>query len=990
MMMAPWTSFLERFQAAARAHADRPAVVQSGVRTATYAELRDAAALLGARLAAGGVGAGEVVALCLEKSQEYVATLLGAWWAGAAFVPLDPRWPEERLAFVVRDSGVRRAVASGEHAAALRSLGVETVAPPEVGSETGAPIPSQLPGEGQLAYVIYTSGSTGRPKGVRVPHRGIVNLLDAQIAAFGLLPDSRSLWLLNAAFDASISDVGTALLAGATLCIEPDEAWRDPGGLLPLIGELGVTHLDVPPSLLRLLDPGAAPACLRTLVIGGEPCPPAVVRRWATRCRVVNVYGPTEATVCTSLCVCDAATWYEPLLGRPLPGVKYEIVDAAARPARHGKAGELWIAGVCLADGYLNRPELTARKFVRRGGERWYRTGDFVRRREDGAYVFLGRVDRQVKVRGLLIEPEEVEARLLGHPRVRDAAVLKRALPGDAEREGLVAFVVAAASAPGDSELRVFLSESLPGWMLPQRFEFVAQLPRTPSGKVDFAGLATVQLSGQADGDRLATGDEESVLADVWRRVLGVGAVSLHDGFLEQGGDSLTLLQAVTAAHARGLTVPPSLVAEGRTIAEIAEWLRGRRAEAPPGALACADLRNDVAFDADLSALLDQARARARVGDGPPRVILLTGATGFLGSRLLPELLARTDAEVWCLVRARDAAHGAERLRAALSANGLAPPDAERVQPIPGDLERQRLEMERGAWERLSERVDAVYHCGALVNVVLPYAALRPANVLGTREVLRFCASGRGKRLHYASTLSVFVASDRNRGRLAECDTLSATRWVHGGYAQSKWAAECLLRSAGGAAGPTAYYRLGLVTGDTRTGRAAPNDFLTLFVRGVARLGYVPPLGDADLFLDVTPVDFAAAALAHLSLHAAAGDGATFHLANAHSLSLRELLAAMREFGVRLDEVSAARWRERLVELERTEPDAAAACLALCRLLPDEGFERYRTMDLFQATGVEFAAENRLAGLAGSGLACPPPSRELLRNYLAHALADRR
>jgi thioester reductase-like protein len=665
--------------------------------------------------------------------------------------------------------------------------------------------------------------------------------------------------------------------------------------------------------------------------------------------------------------------------------VRYHILDEELRPTAYGEPGELFIGGDCLARGYLNLPELTARKFLVHGGERLYRTGDRVVRRADGEYVFLGRVDRQVKVRGLLIEPEEIEARLQEHPAVGQAAVVKRRLTAwGPEREGLVGFLVprSDASPPSVGELRAFLARSLSRWMLPQRFEVVPELPRTASGKVDLAALAETPLRRTTAPLPPASAPEEAaVLAEVWAEVLGLESVSWAEGFFEQGGDSLTLLEAVVAAHARGLTLPPTLLAEGRPLVELAEWLRAR-GDAPPGAMACAELRRE----AESTAL---PRAESPPIAAHPTAILLTGATGFLGSWLLRELLRRTEAEVFCLIRADHPPAALRRLLAALHLDDAPCEDGwpQRLRAVPGDLARPLFGLPRDDWDRLAERVDAVYHCGAWVNLVLPYASLRPANVLGTREVLRFVASGRGKRLHYASTLSVFVAGDRNRGLLREDDALTETRWVYGGYAQSKWAAEWLLRVAGG---PTAYYRLGLITGDSRTGRAAANDFLTLFLRGLSRLGCVPRTEGVDLSLDVTPVDFAAAALAHLSLEpAAAIDGATFHLANPRSLALGELVDAVRAFGVPLEEVSAERWQERLGELQGRDPDAAAACLALCRLLPGgaESFNRCRTMDLFQATGVTFGMDAALAGLAGSGLACPPPGPELLHKYVAHALA---
>jgi thioester reductase-like protein len=329
---------------------------------------------------------------------------------------------------------------------------------------------------------------------------------------------------------------------------------------------------------------------------------------------------------------------------------------------------------------------------------------------------------------------------------------------------------------------------------------------------------------------------------------------------------------------------------------------------------------------------------------------------------------------------------GRERLTAALQRIGasLDVIRTTRVEVVTGDVRHPWLGLEEGVWPRLQGELDTIYHAAARVNLVRPYEDLRADNVVGTLHMARLAAAGACKTLHYVSTLSVFVATDRDRGVLREDDQLERTRLVHGGYGQSKWAAEWLLRRAGERAGDVAVYRPGLVTGDSGTAACPSNDFIALFVRGVVRLGCLPELDAAELFFDVTPVEYAAAALVHLSLHAPSGN--TYHIAGAGRASLRMLLDALRERGIRLETVSTPRWRERLGELERAAPEAAAACLALCRGLPAE-FAHYRTMDLFQATGVEFDMTNTLAGLAGSGIACPPPTPELIGRYVDYILS---
>ncbi len=942
-----------------------------------------------------GAGPEHIVGLFIEKSPEYVIALLGVWCTGAAFVPLEPTLPATRLGFMARDCGLRLVLARRGVEPRVEGLESRIVLLEDVPERAPADeLPGEPPRPDDLAYVIYTSGTTGTPKGVLVPHTGLVNLLLAQIRAFALDETSRATLYLSTSFDASLSDIGTALLSGATLCLPPAHALQPGPGLMSLLAGWRITHADLPPSLLRAFEPEARPPTLRVLVIGGEPCPPERVRLWARHLRVVNVYGPTEATICTSLCVCDPETWTRPLLGRPIPNMHWRVLDERGEPVPPGTPGELYLGGVGLARGYVNRPELTAARFIEHGGERLYRTGDRVVEDAEGEVEFLGRVDRQLKLRGLRIEPEEVEAHLLRHPGLQDAAVLQRPLGavGDTARPVLVAYVVPRTSGepPAPEVLRAHLAGVLPRWMLPQRFESLEHLPRTVTGKVDFEALSRLPLTARRESrdHEPPTTEREQLLCELWERVLGVEPVGVTDDFFALGGDSLGVLQVVAAAEAHGLPLRPVAMLQYPTIAELLAHLDASEPRpADDGGMSAEELRADVALGPEWEPLLRAARERPEAPPGGG--ILLTGATGFLGARLLHELLRRTRARLLCLVRGRDDQDARERLLRVLETRGTPASldEAARLVALRGDVARPRWGLEEHAWERLTREVGHVYHCAAQVNMVLPYHALREANVGGTEQALRLLAEGRRKSLHYISTLSVFVSTDRNTGRLEETDELRGPQRVFGGYAQTKWAAEHLLRSARGDAGPITYYRLGLVTGDTRTGHASPTDFLSLFFRGVASLGCVPRGAGEGLAVDVTPVDHAAAAVAHLSLHATPPEPSrTFHLANPRPLSLPVLVEALRSFGIPLATVPEEEWRARLAGLSREGGDSAeaAAYLALCRGLSGGAFERHRTLDLFQATGAEFGMEHARAGLAGSGLECPPVTEALLHTYLRY------
>lgn len=682
------------------------------------------------------------------------------------------------------------------------------------------------PAPDDLAYVVFTSGTTGTPKGVLVTHAGIVPMLDAQIAAFELDASSRATWMLSPLFDVFISDVGTALLSGATLVVAHVRGLA-PRDITAHLEALRVTHADLPPSLLSLVH-SALPRSLRTIVVGGEVCAPRVVANVASRVRLVNVYGPTEATVCTSMNVCRPGDRHGARIGAPLAHVVYRVEDE-----------ELLIGGACLARGYAGDGELTARRFVTRDGVRFYRTGDRVRAREDGELDIVGRIDRQVKIAGVRIEPEEIEARLREDAEVIEAAVVART-------RSLDAFVVVRAGV-SMSDVRDRLVAAVPRWMVPARFVQMRALARNASGKIDYASLAA-----PVDGERseLCTDAERAVcgaLASALRRE----TFGVDEDFVAAGADSFALLEACATADAHGVILSPEVISTARTPRRIAASgaLRGKET---------AELARDVASIAR-SVVAQPSAARA---------VFLTGATGTLGTRLVKALSER-GASVTCLVR-RDVSFG----------------DLPRVRAVRGDVALPRFGLPRAQWDALAREHDAIVHAAADLRLTSTYEALRDTNVLGACHAADFANAGTPKTLHHVSTLSVFASTDSARsGRtFGESMDLHTARIVQGGYAQSKWAAEAAVRGA-------CVARLGLLL------PARGHDLFGAFARAARIVGCLPE-GDAWRF-DVTDVSFAARALAHF---VTSNPKRVYHVANRSPASMDDLASALRVARVPLTE----------------------------------------------------------------------------------------
>ncbi|HEX5751715.1 MAG TPA: amino acid adenylation domain-containing protein, partial [Archangium sp.] len=564
-------------------------VSESG--TLTYRQLSEASTRLALHLRSLGVGPGSLVALCIERSPEMLVSLLAILEAGAAWVPMDPEYPAERLAFMLEDSDATLLVtrsallqalpATRAQVLRLDSLDALNALPP---APQGTVLPE--PEATSPAYVIYTSGSTGRPKGVQVAHRAAVNHLHWRQREFPMSPQDAFLQKASFSFDISVWEMFAPLLAGARLVLARPGGQRDPEYLVRMVMRHGITHLHFGPAPLSVfLQTPDVERCqsLRFVFCGGEPLTHELHALFLSKlsARLVHQYGPTEACIDSTAWVCPPHPVSALPIGRPISNTQAYVVDASLRPVPVGVPGELLIGGEGLALGYLNRPELTSERFITdpfstTPGARLYRTGDKVRWLADGTLEFLGRLDSQVKLRGFRIELGEVESVLLQHASVRQAVALVREdVPGDRR---LVAYVTG--DSPDASSLRAFLQQRLPEYMVPSAFVALEALPLTPNGKLDRKALPAPEASNR-EHERafLPPRDElELKVARVFEEVLGVQPVGVRGHFFELGGHSLLavrLMGRLREVTGRGL--PLATLFQAPTVEQLAQLLRGEQ-----------------------------------------------------------------------------------------------------------------------------------------------------------------------------------------------------------------------------------------------------------------------------------------------------------------------------------------------------------------------------------------------------------------------------
>jgi len=961
----------------------------------TYAELNSKANQLAWYLQKLGVKAEVVVGIYAERSLNTIIAILAIFKAGGAYLPLDPAYPQERLTFMLEDSSVPILLTQQHLKASLpqtqaRIICLDTdwekiekqanypLSPsPHLPTSSPPHLPTSSPPHlltSPLAYIIYTSGSTGTPKGVAVEHQQLLNYIQAINISLDL-PNNAN-WALVSTFAADLGNTAifSALSAGGCLHILSSDKVADAEAMKNYCNQHPIDCLKIVPSHLKALLTTTEPAAVlprQRLILGGEALDWELVeqiRHLAPKCSIFNHYGPTEATVgVLTYLVEEEKTCSQTVpLGKAIANTQVYLLDEHLQNVPIGISGEIYIGGAGVARGYLNQPDLTQKRFIANPianstSARLYKTGDLGRYLPDGNIEYLGRIDEQVKIRGYRVELGEIAAIISQYPAVQQAVVL---FPD----ERLVAYIVPRiAQTINTQQLKHFLQERLPEYMIPVAFVLLKTIPLTPNGKIDRQSLPT--------GDRPETAtftpprtQIELDLAVIWQNILNLEQIGIHDNFFDLGGHSLLLTQLLAKVRAAfQIDLPLRTLFAAPTIAQLA------------ASIETAGKTNSAAIDLNAEAILDptiQPDTLPPPQIAQPKAILLTGATGFLGAFLLWELLQQTQAEIYCLVRAKDIESGRAKIRAKMASYAIwDAAKSSRIIPIIGELSQPLLGLSPAHFQHLTNQIDFIYHNGAFVNFTLPYTALKAANVLGTEEILRLASRVKLKPVHFISSTSVAVPNDTSNIKIiSEQDFPTADRVMEGGYPQTKWVAEKLVKIAGDRGLPISIYRPGRISWHSQTGICNLDDHTSRTIAGCIQLGAAP---DLDALVNLAPVDYVSQAIVHLSRQQAS-IGKTFHIVNPQPAPWHQFVSIVRSFGYSIKTVSEQQWREKLLKIAQGSPKHP-----LYPLIPIM-LKQVSEEEIATSSILHFDCQNTQTGLTQSAIACPSIDINLLTPYFAY------
>ncbi len=843
-----------------------------------------------------------IIAIYFNKSIESIVCMLAILKSGAAYLPLDPSYPIDRIQYMLTDTNStiiitkRNAYTSIKDKVNTRSNFIfinEIESTLKTYSETNI---YKNVSPDSIANVIYTSGTTGKPNGVLVTHQGISNLAASQGKLFGISTDSSVLQFASLSFDASTSEIWSTLLNGGKLCL--------PFSDLPLVGNelvsalhfYSIDILTLPPSILSSFDSDSVK--LITLIVAGESASQALLDKWITKVnRLINAYGPTESTVCASMKLYQNKA-EENNIGTAIDNNHICILDSNLMPCPIGIFGEIYISGIGLARGYLNNSELTNEKFrlITFNNKKmlFYKSGDKARYLENGDIEFRCRIDTQIKLRGYRIELEEIESLLKKDPGIISAAVT---VTGTEENSKLVAFVVPKDFQLAPSNLTSMLSQHLPKFMVPSQYIMISALPLNSNGKIDRKKLILLDSSHHSieidSNKELSLFDQFTLLC---AEVLNIDSslIDLKKDFFQLGGNSLSILKLISKINKTiGINIPMNFIFEADSLLQLFEYIQNKK---NPEQLK----ENYIAKDLTLS-IVDNHFITVGPENFSINTVFLTGSTGFLGIHLLFQLLKLTSVTIYCLVRSNSTVEALDKITSNLKYYHLEQVDLSRIKILLGNLELPEFGFKPEIVTFLSTTIDAIYHCGADVNHIYPYDKLRATNVLSTHFLLKLASSVKLKRIHYISTIDTITSDDSTED--SEDKPLDQLN-VNWGYIQSKWVSEKILFQSGV---PITIYRPGNISGNSQHGICNPHkNHALILLRTCVQSGLSPTM---DTDIEMTPVDHLSNAIISISMLQTRSNRLLLNMHNPHGISWIHYMDMLNRLGYPIKMVDFAYWR---------------------------------------------------------------------------------
>jgi amino acid adenylation domain-containing protein len=796
------------------------------------------------------------VGLYFEKSKEYILSLFALTLSDSAFIPLENNSPKERLNYIINDSDIDIIITSLKYSQDILSKLPENISILYIEDllDKNLDISNNFQESlNESAYIIYTSGSTGNPKGVNVSFNGLLNVIEQQIDILEINKDKFYLYL-SISFDASLSDIYCALLSASELFIY-DCLKTDIIGLKKYFELKQITHSDLPPSLLKLFKPEDL-SSLKSVIIGGEVADYSTVREFSKSIKLINVYGPTEATICTSMITCDE-NWSQSLIGLPLNNVHYFIINENNEQINQKNIeGELVISGCQLALGYINNEKQNKERFTTLFGEKVYKTGDLVSYNEDNLIEFKGRIDRQIKYNGQLICLEEIENSINSIPEIKSVSVVFKNKKLYAYYEGNIEV----------NDIRLILKTKIPVYMIPTFF-INKNIPKTITGKND----GKLLLKNNTEYEEL------QIISNLFKTILNENdlIINLNDSFIKDlGADSLNFITLHIELQHIGINIPHNHLIDHNSINDILNYKEDKKII-------------DTNFLINEFNNLKQPNNIRKISKQDNKIALLTGSTGLLGSYLLSKLVLYFDT-VYCLVRGNDIGIAKNRLFDILNKNKIDIDSKyfDKIQIVLGDVSEERLGVNQSKYNSLINQVDTVYHCAANVNNILNFNKLYKSNVLSSVYIADFIFDGQDKELHYASTLSVHVSSDKlNNSIISEEYLENDGHQLYSGYAQTKWLSDYYFSQLNKISNNIYFYRFGLLTPSIENNNLSKNSFLYNCINDLKTINEIPE-SNINLSLDITPLNIATNAMYNISLN---GTSNIYNISSNYQLTLNKI-----------------------------------------------------------------------------------------------------